>query len=183
MVPPPTIDKASVPGVGAAGVKNLYFRLDWEYKSLVSGSSLLVLNPRHPQENYDSDLSTKEPTLSTEYKHTATMTLPKGGKQSWSLIMQGETPVPDKMNPGSPIVMAYARFDDGTQVAGGVYKSENPEYNVKFMWVFDADGNQYPGWPIDVSDDEDFDSSGYAFSLTDDPEDADYLLEIVEAQS
>ncbi len=116
-------------------------------------------------------------------KHTAAMTLPKGGMQAWTLIMQGQAPVPDEINTGSPIVMAYARFSDGTQVAGGVNKGENPtEYNVKFMWVFDANGNQYPGWPIDVSDDEDFLSTGYLFSLPQGGE-TDYLLNIVEAQS
>jgi hypothetical protein len=116
-------------------------------------------------------------------KYTATMTLPKGGMQAWTLIMQGQTPVPDEINTGSPVVMAYIRFDDGTQVAGGVYKGETPtDFNVKFMWVFDANGNQYPGWPIDVSDNQDFFNTGYLFSLTggDEP---DYLLNIVEAQS
>jgi hypothetical protein len=114
--------------------------------------------------------------------HTATMTLPKGGMQAWTLIMYGQAPVPDELNTYAPIVMAYAQFDDGTQVAGGVYKWQNPtEYNVKFMWVFDADGNQYPGWPIDVSDDQDFLNTGYSFSLIEGG--ATYQLNIVEAQS
>jgi hypothetical protein len=79
--------------------------------------------------------------------------------------------------------MAVARFDDGTQVVGGVYKGENPtDFNVKFMWVFDANGNQYPGWPIDVGDHQDFSGGSYAFSLTG-GDDEDYLLNVVEAQS
>jgi len=123
--------------------------------------------------------------MSNGPKYTATMTLPKGGKQAWTDIMQADPPsAPDQINNGSPIVMAYARFDDGTQVAGGVYKwadTQSP-MNIKFMWVFDANGNQYPGWPIDVSDDEDFLQTGYYFSLTEDVDD-EYLLNIVEAES
>jgi hypothetical protein len=120
--------------------------------------------------------------MSNDPAYTATMTLPKGGRQAWTLLMQGDAPVPDEINAGSPIVMASARFDDGTQVAGGVYKGQTPtEYNVKFMWVFDPDGNQYPGWPIDVSDDQDFLTTEYEFSLTD--EETTYQLNIVEAQS
>ncbi|CAI8995698.1 BppU_N domain-containing protein [Pseudomonas sp. IT-P44] len=113
-------------------------------------------------------------------QYVARMTLPAGGKEAWTLIMQGNTPVPDEISVGSPVVMAWARFDDGTQVAGGVYKSATPtDYNVKFMWVLDADGNQYPGWPIDVSDHEDFLNNGYLFSLTPDSEEV-YLLNVVE---
>jgi hypothetical protein len=116
-------------------------------------------------------------------QHVATMTLPAGGKAAWTAIMGGGVPVPDEINPGAPIVMAVARFDDGTQVVGGVYKYTDPtQYNVKFMWVFDADGSQYPGWPIDVSDDEDFDQSSYAFALPPGGTVANYLLTIVEAQ-
>lgn len=118
--------------------------------------------------------------MTNDPKHTTTMTLPKGGKQAWTLIMQGQAQVPNEINTGSPVVGAYARFDDGTQVAGGVYKGENPtDFNVKFMWVFDANGNQYPGWPIDVSDNEDFLQNGYAFELGDE----EYLLNVVEAES
>jgi hypothetical protein len=123
--------------------------------------------------------------MSDNPKHTATMILPKGAKQAWTNLMQGPPPnAPDQINNGSPIVMAYARFDDGTQVAGGVYKWEDPNgpLNIKFMWVFDANGNQYPGWPIDVSDNEDFLQNGYSFSLTEGVDD-EYLLNIVEAQS
>lgn len=120
--------------------------------------------------------------MSTDPTYNTTMTLPKGGMQAWTLIMQGEATVPDEINTGSPIVMAYARFEDGTQVAGGVYKWQTPtDYNVKFMWVFDANGNQYPGWPIDVSDDQDFLATEYIFSLIDGG--ATYQLNIVEAQS
>lgn len=112
--------------------------------------------------------------------NTANMVLPQGGKQAWTLIMQGQ-PVADQINTGSPVVMAVARFDDGTTVAGGVYKGVDPtDFNVKFMWVFDANGNQYPGWPIDVSDNQDFLQNGYSFEL---PDKGDYQLNIIEAQS
>ncbi|HJR09290.1 MAG TPA: hypothetical protein VJ842_18670 [Pyrinomonadaceae bacterium] len=121
--------------------------------------------------------------MSNSPRYTADMILPKGAKQAWTDIMQGQATVPDEINTGSPIVMAQARFKDGTWVAGGVYKGENPtDYNVKFMWVFDANGNQYPGWPIDVSDDQDFLQTAYAFSLTEDVDD-EYTLNIVEARS
>ena len=123
--------------------------------------------------------------MSNDPKYSANMILPKGGKQAWTNIMQGQAqpPVSDELNIGSPIVMASAVFEDGTWVAGGVYKGENPtDYNIKFMWVFDAKGNQYPGWPIDVSDDEDFLQTGYYFSLTEGVDD-EYLLNVVEAQS
>ena len=121
--------------------------------------------------------------MSNGPKYTAEMILPKGGKQAWTNIMQGQAPVPDELNAGSPIVMAYAVFEDGTRVAGGVYKGDDPtDYNVKFMWAFDVNGNQYPGWPIDVSDDQDFLQTGYYFSLTEGV-DEEYLLNVVEAQS
>jgi hypothetical protein len=124
--------------------------------------------------------------MSTDPKQTTTMILPKGGMQAWTDIMQGPPPAaPVEMNNGAPIVMAYTQFDDGTQVAGGVYKWDVPEapegpQNVKFMWVFDANGTQYPGWPIDVSDDEDFFNTQYTFSLVEGGE--TYTLNIVEAQ-
>lgn len=110
----------------------------------------------------------------------ARMVLPSGGKQAWTEIMQGTAPVPGEINTGSPIVMAWARFKDGTQVAGGVYKSDTPtDYNVKFMWVLDANGNQYPGWPLDVSDNQDFLAKAYVFTLTPDSEQT-YRLNIAE---
>jgi hypothetical protein len=113
---------------------------------------------------------------------TARMVLPPGGKQAWTEIMQGSAPVPEDINTGSPIVMAWARFKDGTQVAGGVCKSDTPtDYNVKFMWVLDAKGNQYPGWPLDVSDDQDFLAKAYAFSLTPDG-DQTHLLNVAESR-
>ena len=121
--------------------------------------------------------------MSNGPKYTTNMTLPKGGKQAWTDIMQGQAPVPEELLSGDVIVMAYAVFEDGTQVAGGVSKSDTPtEYNIKFMWVFDANGNQYPGWPIDVSDNQDFLQNAYSFSLTEDVDD-EYLLNVVEAQS
>ena len=126
-------------------------------------------------------MSTSQP------KYTATMTLPRDGKAAWTKIMQGDTEVPSELDPGSPIVMATStRFDDGkgTWAVGGVYKSDTPsEYNIIFFWAFDADGNQYPGWPIDVSDAQDFEISSIIFALDRDADDPDeYLLKIVEAE-
>jgi hypothetical protein len=110
----------------------------------------------------------------------AEMVLPHGGKEAWTQIMQGYVPIPNEIDVGSPIVMALARFEDGTQVAGGVYKSGTPtDFNGKFMWVFAADGGRYPGWPIDVSDQTDFLANGFSFTLTPDSEET-YLLNIVE---
>jgi hypothetical protein len=120
--------------------------------------------------------------MSTRPKYSANMVLPKGGKQAWTDIMQGSAPVPDELPVNDPIVMAYAQFKDGTRVAGGVSKSDTPtDYNIKFMWVFDANGKHYPGWPIDVSDDEDFLQRAYSFSLTEGA-DEEYLLNLVEAK-
>jgi len=116
----------------------------------------------------------------SETRHTARMVLPAGGMEAWTQIMNGSTPVPEDISAGSPIVMAWARFQDGTQVAGGVFKSDTPtDFNVKFMWVLDPDGNQYPGWPLDVSDHETFFNSSYEFSLGSD--DQIYVLNVVEA--
>ena len=115
--------------------------------------------------------------MSDDPTFTADMVLPQGGKQAWTQIMQGQA-VPDQMNTGSPVVMATAKFEDGTWVAGGVYKGDNPtDFNVKFMWVFDAKGNQYPGWPIDVGDDQDFLQNAYGFELNG----VEYQLNVVEA--
>lgn len=123
--------------------------------------------------------------MSNTPEYVTTMTLPKGGMQAWTNIMQDSpAPQPVELNIGAPIVMAYALFDDGTQVAGGVYKwndSVDGAINIKFMWVFDTNGNQYPGYPIDVSDDEDFLNTGYEFTLTEGG--YAYLLKVVEAQS
>lgn len=114
-------------------------------------------------------------------QHFADLVLPAGGMEAWTQIMGAAVPAPVEINTGSPIVMAWTRFDDGTQVAGGVYKMAAPtDYNVKFMWVFDGNGNQYPGWPIDVSDDEDFLTESYIFSLVSGGE--TYQMNIVENQ-
>jgi hypothetical protein len=126
----------------------------------------------------DSSIAAKPAGMPIQFM--ADMTLPAGGMEAWTKIMQGIVPVPEQINTGSPVVMATARYDDGTQVVGGVYKYNTPtEYNVKFMWVFDVNGNQYPGWPIDVSDDQDFFNTAYEFTLVPDSG-ISYLLNIVE---
>jgi hypothetical protein len=119
-------------------------------------------------------------SASAPAQQIANLSLPAGGKQAWTQIMQGTATVPNEISAGSPIVMAWARFDDGTQVAGGVCKSDTPaDYNIKFMWAFDARGNRYPGYPIDVSDDEDFLARSYEFTLTPDAAQS-YRLDVIE---
>lgn len=118
----------------------------------------------------------------TQSENSVVMILPKNGKQDWTNLMQGAAPVPNKILTGSPIVMAAAKYEDGTWVAGGVLKSDTPtEYNSMFMWVFDKNGTQYPGWPIDVSDNEDFYVSKIYFVLDDDEK--EYVLNVIEAES
>lgn len=113
-------------------------------------------------------------------QHVANLVLPAGGMQAWTRLMQGDSPVAKDINSGSPIVTASARYSDGTLVLGGVYKSDSPtDYNIKFMWVFDSQGNQYPGWPIDVSDEQDFLNQRYTFSLPPNSHEL-YRLNIVE---
>ncbi|RMS74410.1 hypothetical protein ALP59_101610 [Pseudomonas savastanoi] len=154
-----------------------------------SGLTCEISSPQPAGENiYNYTLTVTQTSASTaasiadpKPKYVATLFLPVGGMQAWTQIMQGGSPVPDEINSGSPIVMAFARYSDGTVVAGGVYKSDSPtDYNIKFMWVFDGEGNQYPGWPIDVSDDEDFSTQSYIFSLTPDSEEL-YQLNIVDS--
>lgn len=124
-------------------------------------------------------MSVKASAMSPATLLIANLTLPVGGMESWTQIMYGTTPVADEMNTGSPIVMAWTVFEDGTSVAGGVYKSTTPtEFNIKFMWVMDAAGTQYAGWPIDVSDEQDFLNSQYNFVLPGNS--TNYQLNIVE---
>jgi hypothetical protein len=170
----------------AAGIQGGFV---WNYSEILGNQGSGTCAPNNSTADYASDIvngiaklghGAQEQSSNDSPQHMATLTLPKGGMEAWTLIMQGQSPVPNDINPGSPIVMAYARYDDGTQVAGGVYKWENPaEYNVKFMWVFDSDGNQYQGNPIDVSDDQDFLTTTYIFSLTENGE--DYQLNIADS--
>jgi hypothetical protein len=169
-----TINSGSIPGSFSPYV----------VVSSEAGLSCVISEPQQSSENvYNYTLTiTMSEAVRSGPKHVTNMVLPNGGKQAWTLIMQGQSPVPEQINTGAPIVMAHARFDDGTQVAGGVYKSDTPtDYNIKFMWVLDAKGNQYPGWPIDVSDDEDFLADSYRFSLIPGGE-ADYILNIRESK-
>jgi hypothetical protein len=113
---------------------------------------------------------------------SATLYLPKNGKQIWTALMQGESPVPSGIYEGQPIVMATTTFEDGIMVAGGVMKSnQSDEFNIKFFNTFDAQGNliSEPRQPIDPSDHEDFYQNGCIFNLNDD-ESVEYHLEIVE---
>jgi hypothetical protein len=111
--------------------------------------------------------------------HKATLLLPTGGKEYWSTIMCGEAKFPYTLNEGDIIVAAYTQFKDGTQVIGGVRKSNSEDFNIKFFNVLDPDGKVYPDWPIDCSDHEDFRGSGYVFMLGGD-ESIEYQLVINE---
>jgi hypothetical protein len=129
-----------------------------------------------------TNLTAKERPSMTK-KYYATMTLPKGAKESWSKLMSGEDPGPPQIKVGEPIVEATAVFEDGVKVIGGVEKSATPtEYNIKFMRVFDAHGGEHPS-AIDCSDEEDFRGSGYEFRIREDEPDDKYTLEIVEAET
>lgn len=112
----------------------------------------------------------------------ATMLLPVGGKDYWSTIMYGEAKFPYTLYEGDIIVAAYSQFKDGTQVIGGVRKSNSEDYNIKFFNVLDADGKVYSGWPIDCNDDEDFHGSGFIFILNED-ENTEYHLSIKEKEA
>ena len=115
-----------------------------------------------------------------EKTHKATMMLPKGGKNYWTTIMYGEAKFDYTILEGEIIVAAYAKFEDGVQVIGGVKKSQGvSDPNYKFFIVLDADGKVYPNWPIDVSDHEDFQGSGFIFILNND-EDVEYHLDVKE---
>jgi hypothetical protein len=107
------------------------------------------------------------------------MWLPTGAKEYWSSIMAGEAKFQDTYYEGDIIVAAYALFEDGTQVIGGVKKSNVEDFNIKFFTVLDSTGKAYSGWPIDCNDHEDFRHSGNIFILNDD-ESIEYHLSIKE---
>lgn len=111
--------------------------------------------------------------------YETTMWLPSGGKQYWSTIMSGEAKLPSELYQGDIIVAAYACFDDGTQVIGGVKKWDSDTYNIKFFTVLDASGKTYSGYPLDCSDHEDFLQTKYIFNLNGD-ESIEYHLSIAE---
>ena len=116
-------------------------------------------------------------------KLSATMTLPAGGKKHWTRIMQADEvpPAHKDARAGDPLVLSHAVFADGTLVIGGVCKGNEPEFNPSFMWVFDRSGVRYPGWPIDLSDHEDFHTSGTEFAVDPSADEPAYELLIVEA--
>jgi hypothetical protein len=107
--------------------------------------------------------------------------LPIGAKEYWSTLMRGEVQFPYTVYKDDIIVAAYAKFKDGTQVMGGVKKSDSPDFNIKFFTVLDADGKAYPNGPIDCSDHEDFQGSRFIFILNED-ESIEYHLSIKEKE-
>lgn len=115
--------------------------------------------------------------MATNQNYYATLVLPPGGKAAWTQWMEGSDAVPQAINVQSPIVQACACYRDGTRAVLGVSKSNTPEdYNSVFAWVFDGLGNQYAGWPIDLSDNEDFYINEIIFSLNQ----QEYVLDIIE---
>ena len=94
--------------------------------------------------------------------------------------MAGNMPVSEDILENEPIVFATTTYDTGITVTGGVYKSSDPtSYNVKFLYVFDADGNRMP-FVLDPSDDEDFRESGRRFYLNREEQGNEYILYIEE---
>ena len=113
-------------------------------------------------------------------KKTATLYLPKNGKEIWTSIMEGRSTISKDIYENQPIVQATAQFRDGIQVVGGVYKSAEPgEYNIKYYYVFDKKGNMLPH-RIDPSDNEDFRERSRIFYLNDEEVGDQYILYIKE---
>ena len=113
-------------------------------------------------------------------KKTATLYLPKKGKEIWTSIMEGRSDISEDIYECQPIVQATSRFRDGIQVVGGVYKSPQPEeYNIKFYYVFDKKGNMLPH-RIDPSDHEDFRENIIVFYLNEEEVGDKYILYIKE---
>lgn len=100
----------------------------------------------------------------------AVMTLPKGGKQRMTRMMQAEIAdepyeAPAEIPVGTPLAIYRAAFPDGVTVAMGVRKGNSSDYNTIYAWVFDKDGLRFPGFPIDLSDHEDFGVSEIEFGV------------------
>lgn len=113
------------------------------------------------------------------YPLTATMTIPKDGKNIWTNLMQNGSKLVQGISEGEFITSSIARFGDGTFVVGGIAQGPENEYNYPIFMVFDANYNRVGGWPIDSSDWEDFQVSSISYSIDDNIEDQ-YLLEIHE---
>jgi len=109
----------------------------------------------------------------------AVLELPPGAKSLYTRYMEGKLQPPSEMDTDSPVFASIATFPNGVWVIGGVSKSGKKEYNSIFMWAFRPDGSQYPGYPIDVSDMEDFDVNSMSFEL----EGCSYELRVVEKAS
>ncbi|MFK7932371.1 MAG: hypothetical protein AB8G22_02610 [Saprospiraceae bacterium] len=109
-----------------------------------------------------------------------TLWLPTGGKAYWTALMQGEAGVATDILENQPIVMATAQFSNGITVVGGVYKSSEPTfYNIKFYYVFDANGNLLPDL-IDPSDNEDFLEDSRVFDWHHEGKAVEYLVHVKE---
>ena len=112
----------------------------------------------------------------------ATIILPFDGKNKWTALMQGDTKVSDAIYENQPIVMETTKFENGIAAVAGVLKSKTPDtFNMKFVYVFDEQGNliHEPYQPVDVSDHEDWHTKGINFILNDD-ESVEYQLTFEE---
>lgn len=114
---------------------------------------------------------------------TATMTIPKDGKNKWTQLMQNATSkIPEGVNEGEYLTASSAQFTDGILVFGGIAMGPQGEdgYNYPMFFVFDKEYNRIGGWPIDPSDWEDFQVNHIEFNLNDN-ESLTYILNIEEA--
>lgn len=109
----------------------------------------------------------------------ATMYIGKNGHKLYTGLMQGESnfAIPKEIENNSPIVASYAYFPDGHFVIGGVLKSSKEDWNSIFMWLFNPEGIQVDGWPIDTSDMEDFGTKQYNFVIGEDECEYSLLIE------
>lgn len=119
-----------------------------------------------------------------EPQFKASMTIPKDGKNLWTVIMQNPPELPEGVTEGQYIVASYAKFSNGITVFGGVAVGpKNQGYNYPLFMVFDNNMHQIGGWPIDTSDWEDFQVSSIQFAVDPNDDNGNYLLEIIEAAS
>jgi len=113
---------------------------------------------------------------------TATMTIPKDGKNVWTDIMQNPSTLPEGVTENQYIAASYAKFSNGVSVFGGVAAGPiDSGYNYALFMVFDTNMNQIGGWPIDTSDWEDFHINSISFCIDPNCDEEDYELSIVEA--
>ena len=111
-------------------------------------------------------------------ENSITIELPKDTKKYWTNLISGsDKPVQGDVDMGTPASLAYAEYDDGTQVVIGITWDNNAQVGSPFGWVFNSKSNSYNGYPIDCSDMEDFYVNAMEFSVNN----KNYMLNITEA--